>query len=62
MADIITAESIASSYNAQHPKSWVWSNEETTWVAPVPAPTDGFPYIWDEEVVNWVPYPDYPRE
>ena len=57
-----TAEMIAQSYLAQHPASWVWNNELTSWVAPVAAPTDGFPYIWDEAVVNWVPYPDYPRE
>ena len=62
MADVITAELIAQAYTAHHPASWVWSNAETTWVPPVAPPTDGFPYIWDEEVVNWVPYPDYPRE
>jgi hypothetical protein len=60
-----TAEELAQmredAYNATHPASWVWSEEATSWVAPVAQPTDGFPYLWDESSGNWIPFPDYPR-
>ena len=33
-----------------------WSLNETAWLwdAPVPYPTDGMLYIWDEPTVSWV--------
>ena len=32
-----------------------WSlNDDFDWVAPVPYPTDGEPYVWDEEEQQWV--------
>ena len=33
-----------------------WSFNETAWLwdAPVPYPTDGMLYIWDEPTVSWV--------
>jgi hypothetical protein len=62
---IPTAEEILqakeNAHNATHPNSWIWSEESISWVAPVAQPTDGFPYLWDETVSNWVPFPDYPR-
>ena len=60
-----TAEQIAqarqSALNATHPASWVWSEETISYIAPVPLPTDGYPYLWDENVVNWSPFPNYPK-
>lgn len=55
------AEARENAYNAQHYASWVWSEEAVSWVAPVNAPTDGLPYLWDENTTSWVPFPDYPR-
>jgi len=34
--------------------SWVLDEEIFSWVAPVPAPTDGKRYDWDEEAGAWV--------
>ena len=38
--------------------SWVKDEETTTWVAPVPVPTDDPSgeqyYTWDEETLSWV--------
>ena len=33
-----------------------WSLNETTWLwdAPIPYPTDGMLYMWDEPTVSWV--------
>ena len=62
---IPTAEEIAqatqNALNATHPASWVWNDEAASYVAPVAAPTDGYPYLWDEATSNWKPFPDYPR-
>ena len=61
----LTAEEIASfrevALNATHPASWVWDETAMTWRAPVDPPSDGYPYLWDEETLSWVPFPDYPR-
>lgn len=60
-----TAEQIAqareAAYNSTHPASWVWNEEAVSWIAPIAQPTDGFPYLWDENVNNWIAFPDYPR-
>lgn len=34
--------------------SWVLNNETAQWVAPVPMPTDGNTYSWDEATQSWV--------
>jgi len=35
--------------------SWVLKEERIfSWEAPVPYPSDGLSYIWDEETLNWV--------
>ena len=34
--------------------SWVLDEDTFSWVAPVPAPTDGKRYDWDEEAGVWV--------
>jgi hypothetical protein len=65
----MTAEEIAAAIaiqrnnalNATHPASWVWNEEKVSWVAPRDPPTDGFPYLWDEDSNSWTPFPDYPR-
>jgi hypothetical protein len=48
-------------YMCSHPNSWVWDEALIAWVAPKAPPEDGYPYIWSEEQLNWVPFPDYPR-
>lgn len=34
--------------------SWVLNNETAQWLAPVPMPTDGKKYTWDEATQSWV--------
>jgi len=34
--------------------SWVLDEETCLWEAPVPYPTDGEQYDWDNETLNWV--------
>jgi hypothetical protein len=33
--------------------SWLLDEETCKWEAPVPYPTDGFTYYWNEENVDW---------
>ena len=37
--------------------SWVLNEDTCQWEAPVPYPTDGKYYDWDEATVNWVEVP-----
>lgn len=34
--------------------SWVLDDQTCKWVAPVPYPTDGQVYFWNEETTSWV--------
>ena len=34
--------------------SWTLNNDTADWEAPVPYPTDGKAYVWDEKKKNWV--------
>ena len=34
--------------------SWVLNEDTCLWGAPVPYPTDGKPYAWDEASISWV--------
>jgi hypothetical protein len=34
--------------------SWVLNEDTCLWEAPVAHPDDGKPYMWDENLVNWV--------
>jgi len=34
--------------------SWVLVEETCNWVPPIPYPSDGKRYTWDEAVINWV--------
>lgn len=36
-------------------ESWVLNEDSCQWGAPVPYPTDGRRYFWDEAVVDWTP-------
>jgi hypothetical protein len=33
--------------------SWKLSNVDATWKSPVPYPTDGLVYDWDETITDW---------
>jgi hypothetical protein len=35
-------------------ESWVLDEDTCLWVAPVPYPTDGESYVWDENLTDWV--------
>lgn len=37
--------------------SWTFNETTLDWQAPVPYPTDGKTYIWDEQIQNWVEVP-----
>ena len=37
--------------------SWVLNEDTCLWDAPVPMPTDGKMYQWDENITNWVEIP-----
>ena len=41
-------------YPSQTLASWTLNNTTWTWEAPVPMPTDGKIYSWNEETQNWV--------
>ena len=34
--------------------SWKWNSKEKTWKAPVPYPTDGNNYEWNQKTQSWV--------
>jgi hypothetical protein len=38
--------------------SWVLDEDTCLWVAPVPYPTDGEAYVWDEDAGDWVAVPN----
>ena len=37
--------------------SWTLNTQTAQWEAPVPYPTDGGVYYWDEATLSWQPYP-----
>lgn len=37
--------------------SWILDRETCQWVAPVPYPTDGGIYQWNESTLSWIPWP-----
>lgn len=39
-----------------HP-SWILDTTTWTWEAPVPKPTDGKTYMWDEATISWIEAP-----
>ena len=44
-------------YAPQPFASWVLNQTAWLWDAPVPYPTDGEQYVWDEPTISWVPVP-----
>lgn len=40
--------------------SWILNTTTYTWEAPVPYPTDGKFYVWDEATLSWVEIPNPP--
>jgi len=34
-------------------ESWILNEEDCTWEAPIPMPTESGPWIWVEEDLNW---------
>jgi len=38
--------------------SWVLDEGTCLWVAPVPYPTDGESYVWDEDAGDWMAVPE----
>jgi hypothetical protein len=45
-------------YAPQPYPSWVLNIQTYTWEAPVPYPTDGKGYVWDETTQSWVLAPE----
>jgi len=39
-------------------ESWLLNEDTCRWDPPVPYPTDGKTYVWDEEVIGWVLVPE----
>jgi hypothetical protein len=35
-------------------ESWALDESSCTWQPPIPYPTDGSIYVWDEDALNWV--------
>ena len=52
-----TTVSFTTPRPAQPYPSWVWNTETLRWDAPVPMPTDGKMYQWDEATTSWVEVP-----
>lgn len=44
-------------YPPQPYPSWVWNSTTWKWDPPVPYPTDGKVYYWDEATQSWIAYP-----
>jgi hypothetical protein len=40
--------------------SWVFNETTLKWDPPIPYPTDGKDYVWDESIQNWVEVPAAP--
>lgn len=44
-------------YAPQPYPSWTLNTSTFLWEAPVPYPTDGKFYVWDEATQSWIPFP-----
>lgn len=50
-----TYDSVNDVFYAPQPyPSWILNNNTWLWESPIPYPTDGKRYIWDETITNWV--------
>lgn len=41
-------------YSRRPSPSWVWNSQTFVWSSPVPYPTDGKSYRWDEPTTSWL--------
>jgi hypothetical protein len=49
-----TYDSVRDAFYSQKPyDSWTLNDETCIWNSPVPMPTDGKPYEWNEELQAW---------
>jgi hypothetical protein len=49
-----TYDTVNDVFYAQQPyASWILNNQTWLWDAPIPSPTDGKPYSWNESAVTW---------
>jgi hypothetical protein len=52
-----TVDGLVGVFYAPQPyPSWILNPQTFLWEAPVPYPTDGGTYQWDEATQSWVPY------
>lgn len=50
-----TYDSTLDAFIAPKPyDSWLLNTDTAQWEAPVPMPTDGAMYVWDEATQNWI--------
>lgn len=50
-----TYDAVRDAFIAPQPfPSWVLDEDTCRWEAPVPYPTDGKVYAWDEDTVSWI--------
>lgn len=50
-----TYDSTLDAFIAPKPyDSWLLNTDTARWEAPVPMPTDGAMYAWDEDTKNWI--------
>ena len=50
-----TYDAVRDAFIAPQPfPSWVLNEQTCQWGAPVPMPTDGKRYNWDEATLNWI--------
>jgi len=53
-----TYDSVLDAFIAPKPyPSWLLNTTTCKWIAPIPYPTDGKRYTWDEATLSWVPFP-----
>jgi hypothetical protein len=53
-----TYDPVRDAFIAPQPyPSWVLNETTCQWEAPVPYPTDGKAYYWDEATLNWIELP-----
>jgi hypothetical protein len=52
-----TFDSVEQAFISPKPyHSWLLNTNTFQWTAPVPYPSEGGPYYWDEATLSWVPY------
>lgn len=40
--------------------SWILNEDKCIWEPPLPFPSDGKRYVWNESIVNWTAHPENP--